>query len=447
MRRIIVVASITLGMLLAALDVMIVSTAMPRIKEQLGNFELYSWVFSAYMLTSTVTVPIYGKLADMWGRKKIFTISLCIFILGSLLCGWSQNMWQLVLFRAVQGLGAGGVIPLTITIAGDLYSVKQRGRIQALFSSMWAISGVSGPVLGGWMVEQFHWSWIFLINVPIGIVALFGMLAFDEKVETERRKIDYAGAVLLVTSVTLFLLATIVERAAGVLLLIGVSIVLFGVFVRVQRRKEQPLIRMDLFRNATIKWINITAVFVSMGLFVVPNFIPLFAQDILGYSSLNSGLVLLGQVAGWNLTAVFVGHLILRFGYKATIVTGTLLMLCGASVLLLFGNGITYTLLLFSMFLLGMGLGLAMTTFTIGTQEAVAWKERGLSTSLQMFFRNIGATLGVTMVGGMMNAMESRYPLAMTFQIVFFLTAVMTLVAFILALRVPKHVVRESYES
>ncbi|GAB7389289.1 MDR family MFS transporter [Bacillaceae bacterium] len=440
MKRAIVVTSITLGMLLAALDTMIMSTAMPEIKDKLGDFELYSWVFSAYMLTSTVTVPIYGKLADMFGRKKVFVYSLLFFILGSLLCGFAQNMWQLVLYRAVQGLGAGGVIPLAVTISGDLYSVEERGKIQGLFSSMWAISGISGPVLGGWIIQHFSWSWIFWINIPIGLLAVCGMFAFDEKVEAQARKIDVSGALLLTLGISSFLFATLSERIGTMALFVVASVLLLYWFVRVERKKEHPLVRLDLLNHPAIKWINVTTIIVSMGLFALPSFIPLFAQDVLGYSPLKSGLVLLGQVAGWNVFAVAAGKLIIRYGYKKMIVAGVVLMAAGAIILLIFGGNTTYWGLVFIMFVLGMGFGLAMTTFVIGVQEAVDWHERGISTSIQMFFRNIGATLGVTIVGGIMNAVSASYSLAATFQFIFFVSVVITLLGLVTSWRVPAQV-------
>lgn len=439
-RRVIIVASITLGMLLAALDTMIMSTAMPIIKNKLGNFSLYSWVFSAYMLTSTVTVPLYGKLADMFGRKKVFSAALLLFIIGSALCGTAASMWQLVLYRAIQGLGAGGVVPLTVTIAGDLYSVEQRGKIQGLFSSMWALSGIAGPVVGGWIIEHWHWSWIFWINIPIGIAAMFGFLLFREQVQPERRKIDSVGALILSISITLFLFATLAQSWGIVAALLVASIIMFLLFVRWEKRQEHPLVRLDFFADPMLKWINISALLVTMGLFSIPSFIPLFAQDVLGYTPLSSGLLLLAQVAGWNILAIFTGKLIIRYGYRNLALSAMILLLAGGIILLGFGLSITYLTLFISLFVMGMGFGLGMTTFIIAAQEAVKPAERGISTSIQMFSRNIGATIGITLVGGVMNAGNSAFSLGTSFMFVFTISLLITASAIFTTFRVPRNI-------
>ncbi len=433
-RRIIVIISITLGMLLAALDTMIMSTAMPEIKERLGNFSLYSWVFSAYMLSSTITVPLYGKLADMYGRKKVYSVALTIFIIGSALCGMADTMLQLVLFRAIQGLGAGGVIPLTVTIAGDLYSVEQRGKIQGLFSSMWALSGIAGPVVGGWIIQNWHWSWIFWINIPVGILAIAGFLMFRDQVAPVKQKIDYKGAAILALAVLSFLLTTIVESGWMMLVFFILSGLLSFLFTRFERKQSNPLIRVDFFADPMLKWVNITAFIVSMGLFAIPSFIPLFAQDVMGYSPLVSGLVLMAQVAGWNSMSILSGKLIVRFGYKPLVVVSISLLLLGGVVLLSGGYYLVYTLLIVALFILG------MTTFIIAVQEAVSPAERGISTSIQMFFRNVGAALGVSLVGAVMNVSSNYVSLGKSFLIVFMLSILITMLALAAGTKVPRSV-------
>jgi EmrB/QacA subfamily drug resistance transporter len=278
-------------MLLAALDTMIVSTAMPEISSKLGEASLYSWVFSAYMLTSTVTVPLYGRMADMIGRKKVYLFTLLVFLIGSILCGFASTMWQLVLFRAIQGLGAGGVIPLAVTIAGDMYSVEKRGKIQGLFSTMWAVAGISGPVLGGWMVEYFHWSWIFWINVPVGLLAVFGTLLFYEQIQEKRIALDIPGVLLLTASITFFLFATLSKNILEIIGLLLLCILFFVGFIVVEKRSSSPLIQLSLFKNPMIKWVNLTTVLVTMGTFALPSFIPLFAQGVLDFNPMMSGLV------------------------------------------------------------------------------------------------------------------------------------------------------------
>jgi EmrB/QacA subfamily drug resistance transporter len=437
MKRPIVVASITLGMLLAALDQMIMSTAMPEVQKLLGDAELYSWVFSAYMLSSTITVPIYGKLADRFGRKKIYMISLMIFLLGSALCAMSTTMWQLVLFRVIQGLGAGGVLPLTVTIAGDLFEVKDRGKIQGLFSSMWAIAGISGPVLGGWIIQNVHWSWIFWLNIPVGLIAMIGFLNFEEQVQGEKTRIDYAGALLLSFAIGSLLFATLSTEWWEMLGLLLTSAGLFTWFVQNQKTKTYPLIRIQMFQNPMIFWLNITGLIVAMGLFVIPTYIPLYAQDVMGFSPLASGLILMGQVAGWNLTAVQAGKMILKYGYKNVIMTGMALLVFGGLLLVLGMNTFGYIFLIVDMFVLGLGFGLAFTALTIGVQEAVDWKERGISTSIQMFSRNIGTTIGIAIVGWVLNISRENTTLIESFQFVFIVSLGITIVSLLASFKIP----------
>ena len=437
MKKSIVVASITLGMLLAALDQMIMSTAMPEVQKILGDMELYSWVFSAYMLSSTITVPIYGKLADRYGRKKIYLIALSLFLLGSALCALSDSMWQLVLFRVVQGLGAGGVLPLTITIAGDLYDIKSRGKIQGLFSSMWALAGIAGPVLGGWIIQHLHWSWIFWINIPVGLVAMIGFLTFEEQGEAEKTSIDYIGAVVLSLAIGTFIFATLSTTWWGILGLVLISLILFVLFVNHQRTRIHPLIRIEMFQNPMILWLNISGMFVMMGLFVVPFFIPLFAQEVLGYSPLKSGLILLGQVLGWNIGAVPAGRWILKMGYKKVILSGITLIIIGGAALALFLDRLNYGFLLLVMFVLGLGFGTSVTALTIGVQEAVDWKERGISTSTQLFSRNIGTTIGVTIAGGILNLANQEITLIQSFQWMFAVATLITLISLWTSMKIP----------
>ncbi|RXT04894.1 MDR family MFS transporter [Ammoniphilus sp. CFH 90114] len=438
MKRGVVVASITLGMLLAALDQMIMSTAMPEVQKILGDIELYSWVFSAYMLSSTITVPIYGKLADRFGRKKVYLFALGLFLIGSALCALSATMWQLVLFRVIQGLGAGGVLPLTVTIAGDLYDIKNRGKIQGLFSSMWAVAGIAGPVVGGWIIENTHWSWIFWLNIPVGILAMIGFtLAFEEQGEGEKTSIDYLGALLLIIAIGTLLFATLAQHWLEIIGLVISSAILFVLFINHQRTKEFPLIRIEMFQNPLILWLNVSGMIVTMGLFVVPFFIPLLAQDVLGYSPLASGLILMGQVLGWNIGAVPAGKFILKVGYKKAILTGIVLLLVGGSILALFVSVLNYTLLLIVMFILGLGFGVSVTAFTIGVQEAVDWKERGVSTSIQLFSRNIGTTVGVAIVGAILNLAQGGMELIDCFRIVFIVALLITSVSLWTTSKIP----------
>lgn len=287
------------------------------------------------------------------------------------------------------------------------------------------------------MVQFFHWSWIFWINVPIGLLAVFGTLLFHEKVEEKKISLDVPGVVLLTLSITLFLFATLNKNLWEILLLLAGSGGVLIWFIRVEMKSPSPLLQLDIFKNPMIKWINLTTVLVTMGTFALPSFIPLFAQGVLGFTPLMSGLVLLGQVVGWNLMSVPAGKLILRYGYKALIVTGITFLTFSTIPLYFAGNLLNFWLLTLDMFLLGVGFGLSMTSFIIGVQEAVGWNQRGISTSIQMFARSIGQTLGVTLIGWMMNLFGTSNPSA-GFHAIFLLALFISLFSILSSLKIPR---------
>ncbi len=411
-RRLAVTLGVLTGMFLAALEATVVGTAMPTVIASLGGLSHYSWVFSAYLITSTVTVPVWGKLSDLYGRRLFFQLGVAVFLLGSVLSGLSTSMTQLIVFRAVQGLGAGALIPLGMTIIGDVYTVEERARMQAFFSGVWGISSVIGPVVGGFITDQLSWRWVFYINVPFGILAAVIMqLALKEPKRTVRPSIDYAGAALLMASITMLMLglveggATLSEFAsARNLALVAGAFVLGAVFIYVERRAQDPIVPLGLFRN------RVVAVGVSVGflagvsMFGVISFVPLFAQGALGSTATEAGSLLTPLMLSWVGLSVVGGRLLLRIGYRPTTLAGLFLLTLGFAMLSSFQRTTPRVWLYVDLILIGAGLGLTMLTLLIAVQQSVGRAQLGIATSLNQFSRSIGGAVGVAIMGAVLSA-------------------------------------------
>lgn len=391
-----VMTSIVLAVLISSMDTTITNTTVPHIVKELGGFELYAWNFAAYMITSTVLTPIAGRLSDLFGRKTVFAAGMFVFMIGSLLCGSAQTMLQLVLFRAVQGIGAGMMVSFPAIIAGDLFAVEKRGAMQALFSGMWGISAVVAPFLGSLFVEYASWRWIFYVNVPVCIVAIVLLLPYKEAYEPKRSAIDALGAVLFTASISLLLLLTVVQSGYAYYAVAGT--VLMALFLFYESRHRSPLIPLPIFRNRNVAWMSANSFLTCAALFGTSSYIPLFLQEQ-GHSLYVSGMPLLGQAAGWMLVSVPTGKWVVRYGYRRLIVAGnTLLVGCGVLAFLLNANhGFAYVF--FLMFVQGLAYGLIFTVTTIGAQESVGAHQKGISTSMQFFARNIGTAVGTTVMG------------------------------------------------
>lgn len=408
---ILVTVSGMVGMFLAAMDVTIVGTAMPTIVATLGGMPLYSWVFSAYMLTSTTTVPIFGKLADLYGRRSTYLVSIGAFLLGSMLCGLARNMTELVVYRALQGIGGGGLIPITLTIIGDLYPLEKRARVQGLFSGMWGLASIVGPLIGGFLVDNLSWRWLFYINIPVGLLATALIYFFFEERHTPRpHAVDYPGLLTLTGSVTTLLLVTLVGGrnypwlSWPVMSLLAGSAALLYLFVRIEKKAREPLLSLDLLRNKVIASCSLSAGLTGMGMFGAISFVPLFIQGVLGTSATRAGLALTPQTLAWTTASIISSHLVLRRGYRFTITTGLLLVSAAGYNLARMGQETPYWGAVANMLVLGAGLGLCMTAFIIAVQSAVTREQRGMATSSNLFFRSMGGTIGVTVMGAAMTA-------------------------------------------
>ena len=409
-RRWAVTAGVMTGMFIAALEATVVGTAMPTVIASLGGLNHYSWVFSAYLVTSTVTVPVWGKLSDLYGRRLLYQVGIGVFLLGTLLSGLSTSMTQLIIFRAIQGLGAGALIPLGMTIIGDTFTMEERAKMQAYFSGVWGLSSIIGPIVGGFITDQISWRWVFFVNLPIGVVAalIIGFSLREPKLKS-RPTIDYAGAILLMVAISLLMLA-MVEGGSGRLinsqnvLLFIASVVLLVIFFFVEKRASDPIIPFDLFRNKTIA-IAIPAGFLGgVAMFGAISFIPLFAQGSLGFTATAAGSLLTPLMLAWVSMSIIGGRLMLRVGYRAITIVGYSALTLGFIMLALFDRETNRIWLYVDLITIGIGLGLSMLTLLIAVQQAVDRTKLGVATSLNQFSRAIGGAIGVAVMGAVLTA-------------------------------------------
>ncbi|MDX2558628.1 MDR family MFS transporter [Streptomyces sp. TX20-6-3] len=408
-RRTVLVAigALLLGMLLAALDQTIVSTALPTIVSELGGMEHLSWVVTAYILASTAGTPLWGKLGDQYGRKRLFQAAIVLFLIGSVLCGIAQNMPQLIAFRAIQGLGGGGLIVLSMAIVGDLVPPRERGRYQGLFGAVFATTSVLGPLLGGVVTQQLSWRWVFYINLPIGVVALFVIAAvLHIPGSSTRHTIDYLGTVLIASvAACLVLVASLggTTWAWGSAQIIGLAVlgaVLLVLFVQVERRAAEPVLPLKLFRIRTFSLVAVISFVIGFAMFGAMTYLPTFLQVVQGVTPTRSGVHMLPMVAAILITSTITGQIVSRTGrWKAFPIAGTAVTCLGLLLL----HGLTETSSTAEMsvcfFVFGVGLGLVMQVLVLVVQNAVPYGDLGVATSGATFFRSIGASFGVAVFG------------------------------------------------
>jgi len=400
-----ILGAVLLGLFLAALDQTIVGPILPRVVSDLHGSDYYTWVVTAYLLTSTVTVPIYGKLSDLFGRKPMLMIGISLFLVGSALSGLSQTMWQLIAFRAIQGLGAGALFPIALAVIGDLFSPAERGKYQGLFGAVFGVAFLVGPGLGGFLTDSFSWHWVFFVNLPIGLVALFVIWRLLPTVRRPdaARNIDYAGVITFAASIVPILIGlTNAENgdwgSPGVWGLLLAGVVFMAIFVWVEARAVEPMIPLHLFRNRTFT-VSMIAVFTAMfGFFGAVIFLPLWFQIVQGTSATASGYNLLPFLFGLILSSVISGQLVSRTGkYKLLSVGSLAVAALGVFLMTHLRADTAFPMLWTWMFITGVGIGPTMAVFTIIVQNAVPFAELGAATSDLTLFRQIGGTVGLTL--------------------------------------------------
>jgi EmrB/QacA subfamily drug resistance transporter len=401
-----VIASIMLATFMSAIESTIVATAMPSIVGQLGGFTYYSWVFSAFLLAQSTTTVIYGKLADLFGRKPTLLVGIVLLLLGSLLCGFAWSMTSLVAFRLLQGLGAGAIYPITATVIGDLYKLEERGRVQGMLASVWGMSAVIGPLAGGLIVDHFSWAWVFWINLPIGVLAIVGLSLFlHEAVETHRARIDYVGSLLFCTSIgSLLLLLTETTASARIVMTLAVVFVVAGAaFLVHEKRSSEPIVSIELWARRLIATSNAASLLAGMALIGLTTVLPIYVQGVLGRTPVVAGFTLTALVIGWPIAVIVSGRLYRAFGIRPTLRVGSALFPLGTAFLLFLTPQSSPVIAGVGAFLMGAGMGLISITTIAVIQDSVEWSMRGSATASVIFSRSLGSTIGATAAGTLLN--------------------------------------------
>ena len=411
-----IMAGLMLAMGLAAMDGTIVATAIPSIVHDLGGFSLFPWVFSVYLLVQAALVPIYGKLADVYGRKPMLMIGATIFLIGSMLSGLSWNMLALIIFRGIQGIGAAAIIPISTTVVGDLFTLEERAKMQGYLSSVWGISAVIGPAIGGFLVQYASWHWVFYINIPIGIAALLviGYL-FHEKVTPRHHVIDYWGSILLMVSMGALILGLL---EGGVdwtwiswqsVLALGGGLVLVLCLIWVESRAKEPVVPLWVFGRRVLAIANVSSLVIGVVSLGLSSFLPTYVQGVLRQTPLVAGFSLATMSIGWPTASAFSGKLYLRIGFRNTALIGAVLTaLAGWQFSLLEMHSSVILVAILSL-VMGAGLGLLSTSMVVAIQSVVGWNRRGVVTGSNMFTRMLGSTLGVAVFGSLVNSTLSGW--------------------------------------
>lgn len=409
-KRPFVLAAVMLAMFIGAIEATIVSTAMPAIVADLGGFTLYSWVFSAYLLMNAVTVLIYGKLSDLFGRKPILFFGIIVFLIGSILCGFATSMKTLIIFRLIQGFGAGAVMPIATTIVGDIYSAEERAKIQGYLASVWGISAITGPAVGGLLVQYVSWKFVFWINIPLGILALIGLgLYLHENVEKKKHDIDYIGALLLTVSIS-SLMFVLVEGGGRwswgswqVIALFALFTVTIAGFVFQEGRAKEPVMPFNIWKERSIFIANITSLTTGIMLIGISSFLPTFVQGVMEQSPIIAGFTLTTMSIGWPIASTLSGKMLISMGYRKTLLIGGLALILGSIVFTTMSVTSGPLWAAIGSFIVGIGMGLTSTAFIVSIQATVSWQQRGIATAANMFMRNLGNTIGAALLGGILN--------------------------------------------
>jgi EmrB/QacA subfamily drug resistance transporter len=406
-----VLIGVMLSTALVAIDSTIIATAVPSIVGSIGGFGQFPWLFSIYLLTQAVTVPVYGKLADVFGRKPVMLVGIGLFLVGSVLCGFAWSMGALIAFRALQGVGAGAVQPMAMTIVGDLYSLAERAKVQGYIASVWAVCSVVGPTLGGVFSEYVSWRWIFFVNIPLCLLAAAMIWRrFTESVQRSRPRIDYLGAAVLTSGLTLLVLGLLEGGQAWPwdapqsVAVLTAGVLLLTTFVMVERRAADPVVPLALLRHRLIVTTSLVSAFVGAVLLGLTSYVPTYVQEVLGTGPLVAGFALAALTIGWPISASQAGRLYLRIGIRATALLGSAVVVVGSALLLLLGRSSSVVQVGATCFVIGLGMGLTAAPTLIAAQSAVGWQQRGVVTGTNMFFRSLGSSVGVAAFGAVVNS-------------------------------------------
>jgi EmrB/QacA subfamily drug resistance transporter len=402
-----IVSACCVAIFMVSVESSIVATAMPSIVAAVGGFDFVSWVFAAYLLSQAVAIPIYGRLADLWGRKWLLVASTGLFLFGTLMCSAAWGMIPLVIFRFVQGLGGGGLQPLALTIIGDLYPPVERVKIQGNLNAIWGVSALSGPLIGAILTASLGWRSVFWINLlPGAVMILILALTYRDRLVARSHRIDYLGAVLMVIGIGSLLLVLVQFAqldARTIVVLCAIAVVTLGFLAYWEQRVPEPMMALELWRNPIVSTTNIGSLAIGMVMMGVIVFIPPYVQGVMGRSPIVSGFTLISQSLGWTIIGAFSGRLLVRVTYRSMAILGGALLVVGAAMLVMLDPERGPVWAFVSGGLIGFGIGFSNTTFLIAAQNAVPWHQRGAATSGNLFMRQFGSTLGAAILGGVSN--------------------------------------------
>lgn len=411
MRKNLILTALVMTMSLAAMDNTIVATAIPHIVGDLGGFSLFSWLFSIYLLVQTVTIPIYGNLADIYGRKPILIFGIVVFLVGSAACGAAWNMISLIAFRGVQAVGAGAIMATVNTIAGDIYTIRERAKIQGWLSSVWGVSAVLGPAIGGAFADYASWRWIFFINIPIGLGSIILISKFlHENVELKRHKVDWAGAIAMLITGSILMFVLLQGGQSWPWLswemgaIIGFGLVMIIVTIQIERRAKEPILPGWVWKRRVIVGANLATIGMGIATMGPSMFLPVFAQSVTGVGAMAAGFILASMSITWPLSSGLSGRLYLRVGFRNTALVGIIIVIIGAlGFIMMPFPGPVWVLVAVQM-TLGAGFGLITTPLIVGIQSTVVWEQRGTVTGTSMFSRYFGQSLGAAIFATIFNA-------------------------------------------
>jgi EmrB/QacA subfamily drug resistance transporter len=404
------VLGVMLSIFLAAMESTVVATAMPRVVASLGGLEIYSWVFSGFLLTSTVTMPVWGRLSDLYGRRRVFLGGLTIFLVGSALSGLAHDMVELIGFRMLQGLGAGSLMTIGMTIVGELFALERRAKMQGYISGVWGVASLCGPLIGGVLTDHASWRWVFYINLPFGAVAmtLIGAGLRDQSPDGRRPVLDYPGFALFSVGVSALLVGVLEAGRVGswtgtdVLGPLVLAVAALAAFVRVEQRAPEPIVPLRLFRNRMVLAASTTGFLAGMAMFGAISFVPLFLQSVSGMSATAAGVVLIPFVLGWVAMSIVSARLVLRIGYRIVVAAGMACLTLAFMLLSRWSESLTQAVAMRDALLGGVGMGLTMVPMLIAVQSAVTRPDLGAATSMIQFFRTLGGAVGLSVMGTVM---------------------------------------------